>query len=169
MRIILPIAVLLLCVSNLNAQLQVKTNAAFTKVGEINRTRVATIPEVLLEMSIQKSDSTNGLDTLYAIRFQDVSAASPLFSKAESRRYEVYFHSNGGGLEQLYDILLNVFTDKRYEAEHYSTIITLGKSTITIKRDFNASKPKIQVYVGDGMFTIHNTKELNWLFGKPKK
>lgn len=151
------------------SQIVQKANTSFKKVGDINRSGVqGAVPEVVLEVSFQL-DSTGAPDTIYAIRFDDVTMVSPIFSKGQPRRYVLYFHNTGSAIDQLYDMLLNVFTDKRYEARNYSTVITLGTKTVTIQRDIYASKPRIQCLVDDGMFTIRNTKELNRLFGKTKK
>lgn len=161
------IAILLLF-NHAHSQIVQKENTNFKKVGDINRSGVqGAVPDVTLEASYQQ-DSTGAKDTIYAIRFNDVTMTSPIFSKGQPRRYVLYFHNAGSAIDQLYDMLLNVFTDKRYEARNYSTVITLGTKTMTIQRDIYATKPRIQCLVDDGMFTIRNIKELNRLFGKEK-
>jgi len=150
------------------SQIVQKANTSFRKVGDINRSGVqGAVPEVVLEVSYQQ-DSTGAPDTMYAIRFKDVTFESPIFSKTQPRSYVFYFHNTGSVIDQLYEMLLNVFTDKRYEEKNYSTVITLGTKTVTIQRNIYATKPRIQCLVDDGMFTIRNTKELNRLFGKTK-
>lgn len=152
------------------SQIQQKSSVSFTEVGNINRSKVAgSVPDVTLEVSVQKNDSTQLSDTIYAIRFYDQSRSGIFFSQSEPRRSELLFHNTNSAINHLYEIFANVFSDKRYESKDYSTAITLGTTDITIKRDQYADKPRIQCVVGDRFFTIRNKKELNLLFGKPIK
>ncbi len=166
MKMILLAITVFLC-SRSFAQIEVSDNSNFKKIGQISSNRAADVADVELHISIpEKGDTSTSNDTMYAIRFYDMSARGPMLSSPGTRRYSIYFKNTNNAIGLLYKILLNVFTDDRYKDNNYETVLRLGNSTVTVKRDFYSSKPKIQCIVGDAEFIIKNEKELNGLFGK---
>ena len=148
-------------------QIQEVINNKFVPVGNINRSKGA-VPNVALEMSIaQKTEHSGPInDTMYVLRFEDASFQSPIFSNSQPLRETVYFKGINNSIGQLYDLLKNVFTDKRYEEKDYETTLKLGTRTVVIRRDFYTDKTRIH-FIADGrMFVIRNMKELDELFGK---
>lgn len=154
----------------LKCQVEEYTSSKFDRIGMINRDGGA-LPQMALEASAlsNKESPSGNPDTLYVIRFMDMSPKSPIFSKTDPRYYNLYFKSTDGSLAKLYAILLNVFTEEKYRDQNFETVLKLGNKILTIKRDFYSSKPKIHGLTDDGMFIIRNEKELNKLFGRPEE
>ena len=165
--VILCITLGLLLTHNSIGQIQQIRHNKFLKVGKINRTG-GEVPNVALEISVdQKTDPSNfSNDTMYVIRFQDGSIKSPIFANSEPLLETIYFKGTNNSIGQLYELLKNVFSDKRYEDMNYETTLILGSRIVVIRRDFYADKTKVQVIAGGVMFAIRNMKELDGLFGK---
>jgi hypothetical protein len=134
-------------------------NFKFVQIGNITRGG-ASLPEVALEMAVSQSD------TMYVLRFDDASIQSPVFSSSQPSKESVYFLSTNNSINQLYDLLKNVFEDKLYETKDYETIFLLGSRTVVVKRDYYSDKTRIHFIVDGSRFVIKNKKELDRLFNK---
>ena len=140
-------------------QIQEVRHNKYVPVGNINRTGGSS-PNVSLEMSITESD------TMFVLRFEDATFQSPMFSNSQPLKETVYFRGINNTIDQLYNVLKNVFTDKQYEAKDYETTCVLGTRTIVIRRDYYSDKTRVQ-FIADGrLFMIKNLKELDRLFGR---
>lgn len=144
-------ALLLLFITiEVNAQIQMSSNAKWETIGEVK-----SIGRTLAKLEYRIA----GADTLYFLLMKD-------FTRQEETNYfSINFSGMGNTFNQLYNLLISFFTDENRQNKNYMQTFKLGETGVNLQHTSLIGRHGVRLTTKEGYINL-SERDIDKLFGK---